>query len=153
MDRVPETIDQLTLIALAEAGAVRGVAIIGQQGGWGVVIRYGKTERTLAAKRGSMRIFRRFETLVAYLKNMGISQFSVDASLFKPLEAPAERRRSDAAQRMKSAHDAAAYTVWLTRQVQEAIDDPRPSVSHEEVVAEWEIERAAFVRLASSKGE
>ncbi len=42
----------------------------------------------------------------------------------------------------------AAYKGWLTQQVHEAIDDPRPSVPHEEVAAEWEIERTALLRQA-----
>ena len=53
---------------------------------------------------------------------------------------------------MKNAHEAAAYKGWLTQQVQEAIDDPRPSVSHAEVVAEWELERAALLKQADSMG-
>ena len=61
------TIDQNTLERLVEAGAVRGASIIGQPGGWGVVIQYGMTERALAAKRGAIRNFARFETLVTYL--------------------------------------------------------------------------------------
>ena len=40
---------------------------------------------------------------------------------------------------------------WLTQQVQEAINDPRPSVSHSEVVAEWAIERAALLKQVESK--
>jgi hypothetical protein len=44
------------------------------------------------------------------------------------------------------------YESWLTRQVQEAIDDPRPSVPHNEVAAEWAIERAALLKQAKSMG-
>ena len=60
-----DTIDHVTLERLVEAGAVRGANIVGQPGGWGVVIQYGMTERVLAAKRGAIRIFRKFETLVS----------------------------------------------------------------------------------------
>lgn len=49
-------------------------------------------------------------------------------------------------------NDAAAYTAWLSQQVQEAIDDPRPSVSHAQVAAEWKLERAALARQAKSAG-
>ncbi len=66
------TIDHMTLERLVEAGAVRGASIVGQPGGWGVVIQYGMIERALAAKRGAIRIFRKFETLVSYLKDIGI---------------------------------------------------------------------------------
>ena len=74
-----ETIDHVTLSRLVEAGVVRGAKVIGQLGGWGIVIRYGRTERTLAAKRGAVRIFRRFETLVGYLKEIGVTRYHVDS--------------------------------------------------------------------------
>lgn len=103
-------------------------------------------------KRGTVRIFRKFETLVAYLKGIGIDSYQVDASRFDPVALKTGRTRTDSAERLKSAHEAAAYKGWLTQQVQEAIDDPRPSVPHEQVVAEWEIERAALARQAKSAG-
>ena len=147
-----DTIDHTTLHRLVEAGAVRGANVIGQPGGWGVVIQYGMTERVLAARRGTVRIFRKFETLVSYLKGIGIANYQVDASHFDPVALKTERKRTDAAERMKNAHEAAAYTGWLTQQVQEAIDDPRPSVPHSEVAAEWETERAALVKRTESMG-
>ena len=36
----------------------------------------------------------------------------------------------------------ADYVAWLTKEVQEAIDDPRPSLPHSVVVAAWEKEAA-----------
>jgi len=150
MSITANTIDHITLERLVEAGAVRGASIVGQPGGWGVVIQYGMTERVLAAKRGAIRIFRKFETLVSYLKGMGIIKFQVDASHFDPVSLKTDRKRTDAADRMKNAHEAAAYKGWLTQQVQEAIDDHRPSVPHSEVAAEWAAERAALLRQAES---
>jgi hypothetical protein len=44
----------------------------------------------------------------------------------------------------------AAYKGWLTQQVQEAIGDPRPSVPHSEVAAEWATERTALVKRADA---
>ena len=145
-----DTIDHATLERLVEAGAVRGANIIGQPGGWGVVIQYGMTERTLAAKRGAVRIFRKFETLVGYLKGIGITRYQVDASHFDPVAHKTARTRLDAAERMKNAHQAAAYTIWLTQQVQEAIDDPRPSVPHTQAMDDWAIERAALLLQAEN---
>ncbi|MDP2830046.1 MAG: hypothetical protein Q8O37_15750 [Sulfuricellaceae bacterium] len=147
-----DTIDHVTLERLVEAGVVRGVHIVGRPGGWGVVIQYGMIERALAAKRGAIRIFRKFETLVSYLRGIGITKYQVDASHFDPVALKTDRKRTDAADRMKNAHEAAAYKGWLTQQVQEAIDDPRPSVPHSEVVAEWTTERAALVKQAESMG-
>lgn len=112
-----ETIDHATLERLVEAGAVRGANVVGQAGGWGVVIQYGMTERVLAAKRGAVRIFRKFETLAGYLRDIGIVRYQVDATQYDPAAHQTERRREDAAERMKRAHEAAAYDDWLRTKV------------------------------------
>lgn len=76
-----ETIDHTTLSHLVEAGAVLDLHIIGQPGGWAVMVKYGMHERWLATQRSrQIRIFRRFEALVSYLKGVGLSQFDVDAT-------------------------------------------------------------------------
>ena len=49
-------------------------------------------------------------------------------------------------------NDAAACTAWPTRQMQEAIDDPRPSMPHAQVAAEWKLERAALAKQAKCAG-
>lgn len=152
MATTPNTIDHATLERLVEAGAVRGAVVVGQAGGWGVVIQYGMTERALAAKRGAVRVFRKFETLVGYLKDIGITRYQVDASQFDPVAHKTERKRVDAAERMKAAHEAAAYNEWLAKQVQESINDLRPNVSHEQVLADWQIKRAALLDQANRKG-
>ena len=128
-----ETIDHVTLSRLVEANAVKGANIIGQPGGWGVVIKYGMTERALAAKRGSVRIFRKFETLVSYLKGVGMDKYQVDATGFDPATLKTTHRGEVASSRMKAAHEAAAYDKWFREQVREALDDPRPSIRNTEV--------------------
>ena len=90
--------------------------------------------------------------MASYLKNIGIDQFKTDTRQFDPTAIKATSKRLDAAERMKNAHAAAAYKGWLTKEVQEAIDDPRPSVLHSQVAAEWELERAALAKLAKSAG-
>ncbi len=50
-----------------------------------IVIQYGKKERALAAKRGAVRIFRKFETLVGYRKEIGVTRYQVDATQFDPV--------------------------------------------------------------------
>lgn len=96
-----ETIDHVTLQRLIEAGAVRGADVIGQPEGWSVVIKYGMTERALAVRRGSIRVFRHLETLVNYLREIGISQFNVNAANYDP--AGSRTIRPDASERMKRA--------------------------------------------------
>lgn len=144
-----ETIDHTTLSRLAEAGAVRSAHIIGQSGGWGVLVKYGMTERALATQRShQVRVFRKFETLVSYLKGVGIARFEVDAVNYDPASLKSSRSRPDRAEAMKNAHEAAAYDKWFRAQVQEALDDPRPGIPHEQVQAEWAIERAELLKRA-----
>ena len=128
-----ETIDHTTLRRLAEAGAVRSAHIIGQSGGWGVLVKFGMTERTLAAQRShQVRIFRKLETLVNYLKGVGIARFEVDAENYDSVSVT--HRRPDRSKAMKEAHEAAAYNNWIKAEVQEAIDDTSPTIPHNEVM-------------------
>jgi hypothetical protein len=129
-----ETLDHTTLTKLAEAGAVRSAHIVGQPGGWGILVKYGMAERALAAQRSQqVRIFRKFETLVGYLKGVGIVRFDVDAVNWDADSLNA-RTRPDTSAAMKKAHEAAAYDKWLRDEVQEAIDDTSPTIPHDEVV-------------------
>lgn len=129
-----ETIDHTTLIQLAEAGVVRSAHVVGQDGGWGILVKYGMTERALAAQRSrQVRIFRKFETLVEYLKGVGIPRFDVDAVNYDPRGVTAAKR-PDRAAAMKDAHAAAAYTKWLKAEVQEALDDTSPTIPHDEAM-------------------
>lgn len=131
----PETIDHSTLSRLAEAGTLRSTHITGQHGGWSVVVKYGMAERTLAAQRSQQaRVFRKFETLVNYLKGLGIDRFDVDTVNYDPQSLTRTRNRPDRSAAMKAAHEAAAYDTWLKAEVQEAIDDSDPSIPHEEVM-------------------
>jgi len=138
-----ETIDHTTLVKLAEAGVVRSAHVVGQAGGWGILVKYGTTERALAAQRSQqVRIFRKLETLVDYLKGVGIPRFEVDAANYDPLSGPVNKR-PDRAAALKNAHAAAAYTRWLKAEVQEALDDTSPTVPHEEAMRQV---RAAIKR-------
>jgi hypothetical protein len=131
---ITETIDHTTLTKLAEAGVVRSAHVVGQAGGWGVMVKYGMAERALAAQRSQqVRIFRKLETLVEYLKGIGILRFDVDAANYDP-EGENTYKRPDRSAALKGAHQAAAYDKWLNAEIQEAIDDPRPNVPHEEVM-------------------
>jgi hypothetical protein len=44
-----ETIDHAALKNLAEAGVVCSAHVVGTVGGWGILVKYGMTERVLAA--------------------------------------------------------------------------------------------------------
>ncbi|PWF48556.1 antitoxin PaaA2 family protein [Massilia glaciei] len=138
-----ETIDHATLTTLSKAGVVRSAHVVGQDGGWSVLVKYGMTERVLAAQRThKVRVFRKLDTLVDYLKGVGISRFEVDALAYDP-NGVTVIKRPDRAAAMKNAHAAAAYTKWLTAQIHEAIDEPSPSVPHDDAMGQV---RAALKR-------
>jgi hypothetical protein len=146
-----ETIDQKTLFQLVAAGAVRGAHVVGHGSGWTIAARYGLTERFLSAKRGDVRVFRKLETLVSFLRDMGINRFEVDAGGFDPdsVERPTRPDRSAA---LKEAHEAAAYDRQFRAQVQESLDDPRPNVSHAQVQKDMAARKAALrKRIARAK--
>lgn len=144
----PATIDHATLARLVEAGAVRGAHVVGQRGGWAVLIRYGMTERALAAQRSrQVRLFRKFETLVGYLRGVGIAEFAVNATDYDA-DALKLTRRPDAAEQMRRAHQAAAHDAWFRAQVEQALkeaNDPATQwVTQEEVEAQSQRKRAEW---------
>jgi len=152
MSTTEETIDHATLEHLAGAGAIRGASVVGQPGGWRVLIQYGTTEQALAVKRGQVRIFKKFETLASYLKDFGIEQFRTDTRQFDPSVTIV--KRADTSERMKRAHEAAAHDVRFRAQVEQDIkeaDDPNTQwVSNETVKATSVKRRAAWSKQAKA---
>lgn len=119
-----ETIDHVTLSRLVEAGVVRAAHVIGQAGGWALSVKYGMAERFLAAQRsGKLRLFRKLETVMAYLKTLGIQRFEVDASGYDAAEAKSHYKRPDRAEALKRAHEAAEHDAWFREQVRQAVDE------------------------------
>ena len=142
-----ETIDHGTLSRLVEAGAVRGAHVVGQDGGWAVVVKFGMIERPLAAQRSrQVRMFRKLETLVSYLKDVGIGRFDVDAINYDPASQKTAKR-PDRSAALKRAHAAAAYDTWFRVQVHASIDDPRPSIANEDVREAFTKRKAALRKL------
>lgn len=149
-----ETIDHGTLAELIEAGAVRGAHVVGLPGGWSLRVKYGAAERTLAAQRSRQaRVFRRMETLISYLKDVGIERFDVDAADYEA-DGGKAHARPDRAAAMRRAHEAAAHDRWFREQIEEAIkeaDDPNTEwVPHEVVKQDMARQRAEL--LARIKG-
>lgn len=137
-----DTITHESVARLVEAGAIRAAHVVGQKGGWGVLFKYGMTERPLAAQRGNVRVFKRFETIVSYLREMGIVRFDVDAAQYDPaapLSGKSQSNAERAREQMKAAHAAAAYDKWFRAEVGAALieaDDPATAkVAHADVTA------------------
>jgi len=74
----------------------------------------------------------KLETLVAFLRRIGISRFGVDATAYGE-EVNSSRERADSSARMRAAHEAAANDKRFREQVQESLNDPRPSVPNAQV--------------------
>jgi hypothetical protein len=58
----------------------------------------------------------------------------------------ARRARPDRAVALKRAHASAAYDKWFRSKVQAALDDPRPSILHEDVSARWAKKRVELLK-------
>ena len=149
------SIDHNTLARLVEAHAVRGAHVVGQPGGWGVVVKHGRIARPLAATRSrEVRVFKKLETLVRYLKDIGISRFYVDAVNFDP-QTVSTYSRPDASAALKRVHSAAEHDKWFRAQVEQglkAANDPRTQwISNNEVKAESAKRRARWRASAAAR--
>ena len=155
MQTPDKTIDHGTLRRLVAAGAHVGAEVVAAGGNWGVVINYGRTSQTLAATRGQPKTFRHFETLAGYLKSLGIVEYRVNAAEFDAggaAKSPSDRRSATASDRMKRAHEAAAYETWFREQVQASIDDRRTSVSADEARTQMVARRTALAKKPAPSG-
>ncbi|MGQ8708738.1 antitoxin PaaA2 family protein [Serratia sp. TSA_198.1] len=139
-----DTIEHAALCRLAAAGEINGAQVIGQPGGWALKVSFGQAERPLAAQRSKqIRVFKRLETLVTYLQEIGIARFEVNAENYDPHSTDATLR-PDRSVALKRAHQAAAYEEWLREQVQASMDDSRPALSHDDAQALFAKKKAAL---------
>lgn len=137
-----DTITHTTLKELVEAGAVRQACAVAFGDRWGLVFSYGGVEKTLRSKNSqNVRSWANLNSVAKYLAELGIRKFETDATNYDPSQKTLSRPDKSAA--LKRAHEAAEYDRWFREQVQEALDDPRPSIPHAEAMAwvEQELER------------
>lgn len=140
------TIDTAMAKRMVEASAIRGAAIIGQSGGWSVMLKLGTQEKPLGTQRtDEPRLWRSLDRCMNYLRTeLHLTRFDLlDATLYDSAAA-SPRARLDAAERMKQAHAAAAYDKWFREQVQEGLDDVRPTIAHDDVEHTMKAKRDAL---------
>jgi len=140
------TIDTAIAKRMVEAQAIRTASIIGQPGGWSVMLKVGMLEKALGAQRtDTPRLWKSLDRCVDYLRNeLHIARFDMlDATSFSPAVITGSTKNK-AAERMREAHQAAAYTKWLKAEIQEAIDDPRPGIPNDEVKKHFAKKREAL---------
>ena len=107
----------------------------------------------MTATRGQPRTWRQFETLAGYLKDLGITEVRVNTAEFEPRTTTGkkDKRSTTASDRMKRAHQAAAYDTWFREQVQASIDDPRPSIDDDQARKQFAAKRTALAKSAAPK--
>ncbi|MFK8332798.1 hypothetical protein M2D63_022580 [Pseudomonas sp. BJa5] len=139
-----QNLDHANLSKMAESGRVHATHIVGQPGGWAVQVCVNDQEHILTAQRsGGVRLFKKFETLVAYLQGLGIDHFEVDTTDYDPLTVKTYQR-PDRAAALRQAHEAAAYENWFAAQVEASLQDPSPVIDHEEARRHFAARRAAL---------
>lgn len=148
------TIEQLR--AASDAGGVEGVTLKGQGGAFLVQIatRSGAAAFLAKARSNEPRRFGNPIAALNVLRDIGITIGQFDASEWNPAEKEETAGNRGRAEAMRKAHQAAAYSEWLATEIQRAIDDPRPNLSHDDVMAEMDADIAALMaehKLAARK--
>lgn len=143
------TIEQLR--AASNAGGVSGVTLKGQGGTFLVQIATRSGSGAVLSKARSTEPRRFGNPLAALnvLRNVGITVGQFDAGEYDPADKKQDAGNRGRADAMREAHEAAAYNQWLAAEIQESIDDPRPSVPHDEVMVRMD-ERIARHKTAGA---
>lgn len=138
------TLEQLR--ATASAGGVTGVTLKGQGGGFFMEIATRSRQNAILSKARSTepRRFGSPSSALIVLRDIGIAVVQLDATNWNPDQKEVTQSRQKRAQAMREAHEAAAYNQRLASELQASIDDPRPSIPHDEVMAEMDADIAAL---------
>lgn len=133
-----KTLDVSQATAAAHAGGVLSAILKAEGGSFYVELetRTAGTAVLVTSNNRRPRAFRNPVKALEVIRDLGLQtgRFSLEA--WRPDEVEFERQnRPDRAQAMKATHaSAAAYDTWVRQQVQEAIDDPRPTIAHDDVM-------------------
>ena len=138
------TLEQLR--ATASAGGVVGVTLKGQGSGFFMEIatRSGQDAFLVKARITEPLRFGSPNSALIVLRDLGIAVAQLDATNWNPDQKEVTQNRDSRAQAMRQAHEAAAYNSWLAGEIQASIDDPRPNIPHDEVMAEMDADIAAL---------
>lgn len=129
------TLEQLRVAK--NSGGVSGVTLKGQGGAFLVQIdtRSGSGAVLTKARSNEPRRFGNPIAALSLLRDLGITVGQFDASDWNPDEKVVNSRDDARAKVLREAHEAGAYVKWLASEIQESIDDVRPSVPHDEVMS------------------
>jgi len=136
--RAMKTLDVSQATAAAHAGGVLSAILKAEGGSFFVELetRTAGVAVLVTSNNRRPRAFRNPIKALEVIRELGLQtgRFSLEA--WRPGEADSERpSRPDRAQALKQTHtSAAAYDTWVRGQVQESMDDPRPSIEHADVM-------------------
>ena len=138
------TLEQLR--ATASAGGVVGVTLKARGSGFFIEIatRSGQDAFLVKARSTEPRRFGSPNSALIVLRDLGIAVAQIDATNWNPDQKEVTQNRDSRAQAMRQAHEAAAYNQWLAGEIQASIDDPRPSIPHDEVMSEMDADIVAL---------
>jgi hypothetical protein len=145
------TLEQLR--AARNAGGVADVTLKGQGGTFFVQIttRSGANAVLAKARSSQPRRFGNPAVALNVLRDVGITMGQFDASEWNPAEKEPAPGTSGRAAALRKAHQAAAYSEWLATEIQEAVDDPRLNLSHDEVMSGMDADIATLAKSTRRK--
>lgn len=123
MDIPFDTIDLPMLIAMLAADRSQRVHAYAKQNGWNVVVRHGKVARVLIDENNAVQFFQTLNDLKSYLHAAAIPAFLIELGALDPSADDHGTR-----ERMREAKELVEQDEWIHQQVQDALDDPRPSI-------------------------
>jgi len=150
-----ESLDVSQAAAAAKAGGVLTAVLRAAGGSFYIDLetRTAGTAVLVTSNKRKPRAFRNPLKALEVIRELGLQSGRFSLEAWRPDEAGLERHsRPDRAAALKAAHDAAAYDRWFREQVQQALDDPRPSIPHAEVKAEFAERRAALRQRIAKRG-
>lgn len=129
------TLEQLR--TAANAGGITGVTLKGQGEGFFVEIAMHSGHDAILSKARTTepRCFGNPTSALNLLLDVGIAVAQLDITHWEPGKKNTNKSRKDRAQAMREAHQAAAYNKWLASEIERSMNDPRPDVSHDDVMA------------------
>lgn len=125
------------LRATVSAGGVTGVTLKGRGSDFFIEIatRSGQDAFLVKARTTESCRFGNPTSALIVLRDMGIAVVQLDATHWNADQKGMTRSRQRQAEAMRGAHEAVAYNQRLAAEIQDAIDDPRPSVPYNEMMA------------------
>lgn len=140
-----------TLRELIAAGSVRSATLLGQRGGYAVLVCVGTQERVLANRAGAARLYARLDTAAKDLREMGLTEFGVNVVNFE--SGRLRPARPDRAAQLRRAHAAAAHDTWFREQIDQSLteaDDPNTQwVTNDQAKRASTEQRAAWLAKGS----